>query len=297
MKRSFKIIVLGALCALALSCGNNGGKSGSVVYQSEDKKIKVYESEVNTELQKSLESASLNEKDVPEEQLDQMRLNIIKNIALTRAIALEGKTQKLDKNKKYTNAIDNAQEGLLASITVAERSNSVEVNDERLRQVYEANKASFERKEDTVRLQLIVINSTDKAKSEAALKEAIANPGNFSEFVKKYADVPDNANGETAEIPLTELSKNYGPINEAIKDIPAGQIVKSVVTVGNESYVVKVLEKNAKGFIPFDRVKAQLKTQVVSQEKQVRSQSYIQEVTDKYKLNKISSETVKIKKK
>ena len=85
--------------------------------------------------------------------------------------------------------------------------------------------------------------------------------------------------------------------NEAIKDIPAGQIVKSVVTVGNESYVVKVLEKNDKGFIPFDRVKAQLKTQVVSQEKQVRSQSYIQEVTDKYKLNKISSETVKIKKK
>ena len=146
MRKSIKITIIGALCVLALSCGNGGGgKTGTVVYQSEDKKIKVYEAEVNTELQKTLEAASLNEKDVSKEELDQMKINIIKNIAMTRAIALEGKAQKLDKNKKYTNALDNAQEGLLASITVAERANTVEVGDDKLRQVYEANKASFER--------------------------------------------------------------------------------------------------------------------------------------------------------
>ena len=225
------------------------------------------------------------------------KINIIKNIAMTRAIALEGKAQKLDKNKKYTNALDNAQEGLLASITVAERANTVEVGDDKLRQVYEANKASFERKEDTVRLQLIIINASDNAKAEEALKEAGANPGNFTELVKKYTDVPDNANGETTEIPLSQLSANYGPVSEAIKDIPAGQVVKSIVTVENESYIVKVLERNAKGFIPFDKVKNQIKPQVVAQEKQLKTQSYMQEISDKYKLNKISSETVKLSKK
>ncbi len=298
MRKSIKITIIGALCVLALSCGNGGGgKTGTVVYQSEDKKIKVYEAEVNTELQKTLEAASLNEKDVSKEELDQMKINIIKNIAMTRAIALEGKAQKLDKNKKYTNALDNAQEGLLASITVAERANTVEVGDDKLRQVYEANKASFERKEDTVRLQLIIINASDNAKAEEALKEAGANPGNFTELVKKYTDVPDNANGETTEIPLSQLSANYGPVSEAIKDIPAGQVVKSIVTVENESYIVKVLERNAKGFIPFDKVKNQIKPQVVAQEKQLKTQSYMQEISDKYKLNKISSETVKLSKK
>lgn len=297
MKRNLKITVIGILCAMALSCGSGGGKSGSVVYESEDKKIKVYETEVNTELQKSLEAASLNEKDVPADQLNQMKLNIIKNIALTRAIALEGKSQKLDKSKAYLNSLDNAQEGLLASITVAERANSVEVNDERLRQVYEANKASFERKEDTVRLQTAVLSSADQAKAEEALKEALADPAKFTEVVKKYTATPDNANGETAEIPVTELAANFAPINEAIKDVPAGQVVKSVITVGNEAYVVKVLEKNPKGFVPFEKVKEQLKTQVVAQEKQIKSQNYIQEITDKYKLSKINAETIKLPKK
>ena len=71
MRKSIKITIIGALCVLALSCGNGGGgKTGTVVYQSEDKKIKVYEAEVNTELQKTLEAASLNEKDVSKEEKD-----------------------------------------------------------------------------------------------------------------------------------------------------------------------------------------------------------------------------------
>lgn len=297
MRKSIKIMVIGVLCVMALSCGKGGGKTGAVLYQSEDKKIKVYEAEVNTELQKTLEASSLNEKDIPKEELDQMKINIIKNIAMTRAIALEGKAQKLDKNKKYTNAVDNALEGLLASITVAERANTVEVGDDKLKQVYEANKASFERKEDTVRLQLIIVNAADKTKAENALKEAVANPGNFTELVKKYTDVPDNANGETTEIPLSQLSANYGPISEAIKDFSAGQVVKNIINVENESYIVKVLERNAKGFVPFDKVKNQIKPQVIAQEKQLKTQSYMQEISDKYKLNKISAETVKLPKK
>lgn len=294
MKNRIKIAIIGVLCLFALSCGNTG-KSGKVVYESEDKKIKVYESELNYEVEKNLSSAGLTEKEVTPEQLEQMKIGIIQNIALTRAIALEGKSQNLDKNKKYTNGIENAKESLLANVTVEERSAVTNFPETKVREVYEANKASFERKEDTIRLQLIALGAAEKAKAEAALKEAIASPDKFTELVKKY--IPNGqGTGETAEIPVSELTKRYAPISEAIKDVPAGKVVNQVITVNDEVYVVKVLEKLPKGYVEFDKVKNQLKSQLVAQEKQQKSQSFIQEITGKYKLDQITKDKVKLSK-
>lgn len=94
MKNKIKIGVLTLLCIFAMSCGNNGGQSGKVLFESSDKKIKVYESEVNNELEKGLFSNGLTEKDLTPEQITQMRQSIIKNIAINRAIALKGKRGK-----------------------------------------------------------------------------------------------------------------------------------------------------------------------------------------------------------
>lgn len=295
MKNKIKLAVIGILCVFVLSCGNNG-KSGKVVYESEDKKIKIYESELNYEVEKNLSAAGVTEKEVPQAQLEQMKLGIIQNLALTRAIALEGKNQNLDKNKKYTNGVENAKESLLASVTLAERTIVNDISDAKLKEVYEANKASFERKEDAVRLQLMIFNVADKAKAEAALKEAVASPDKFSELVKKYMPTAEGNTGETAEIPLSELSKNYGAINDAIKDVQAGKVVNQVITVNNEVYVVKVLEKAPKGYIEFEKVKGQIKNQLVAQEKQLKSQSFIQEITGKYKLDQITKDKIKLSK-
>ena len=80
MKNKLKIGLMTALCALAVSCGNSG-QSGKVLYESGDKKIKVYESEVQTELEKSLDAQGLKANEVTPEQLTQLKQNIVKNIA------------------------------------------------------------------------------------------------------------------------------------------------------------------------------------------------------------------------
>ena len=89
MKNKIKVLIVTVLCILALSCGGNSGKSGKVVFESEDKKIKVYESELNYELQRNLDAVGAELKDVPKEQLEQMKLNIIKSIATARAFAFK----------------------------------------------------------------------------------------------------------------------------------------------------------------------------------------------------------------
>ena len=295
MKNKLKIGLMTALCVLAVSCGNSG-QSGKVLYESGDKKIKVYESEVQTELEKSLDAQGLKANEVTPEQLTQLKQNIVKNIALNRAVALDGKDKKIDKEKKYVDSIESAKEGLLATLTLTAEANKASVTDEDAKQAYEANKANFEKKEDTVKLQLVVVPSADKAKAEAALKEATANPANFSAVVQKYsANAAKTGNGETPEITASQLSQGYGPISQAIANVQPGQVVNSVVTVGNELYVIKVLEKNPKGLLPFEKVKDSIKNQIRTQKRQIETQKYLQTVTDKYGLSKIDDAIKNIK--
>ena len=291
MKNKIKIGVLTLLCIFAMSCGN-GGQNGKVLFESSDKKIKVYESEVNNELEKGLFSNGLTEKDLTPEQITQMKQSIIKNIAINRAIALKGKEQKLNKDKKYTESQNILQEQLLANLAIFnELNDKAKISDQDAKNIYDANAANFTRQEDSVRLQLIVFNTSDSAKANQVLREAVANPANFTAYAQKYnASIQGVAeNGETQEIPLSQLESRFGPLNEAIKNVAAGQIVNSVVTVGNDLYIVKVLEKNAKGLIPFEKVKEAIKTQLRNQKRQAEQQKFIKSITDEYKLSKFIS--------
>ena len=280
-----KLGIICAFCVLILSCGNNGTKpSGKVLFESSDKKVKVYESEVNNEIEKNLFAQGLKESDIPKDQMETTRKNLIKSIALTKAMALEAKEKNLEKDKKYTESIELAKDNILATLNVAEVVNKVTVTDEEAKKVYDANPANFTRNDDVVKLQLVIIASGDQAKADNAFKEALANPNNFSEVVKKYSEAPEQGNGETPELPLTELNKTHAPLVEAVKDIQKGQVVKSVIKVGNELYVVKVLDKAAKGTAAFDKVKDLIKNQLIVQKRQEANEKYVKEIADKYNI-------------
>ena len=227
-----------------------------------------------------------------------MKQSIIKNIAINRAIALKGKEQKLNNDKKYTESQNILQEQLLANLAIFNELNEkAKVSDDDAKNIYDANAANFTRQEDTVRLQLIVFNTSDSAKANQVLKEAVANPANFTAYAQKYnASIQGvTENGETQEIPLSQLESRFGPLNEAIKNVSAGQIVNNVVTVGNDLYIVKVLEKNTKGLIPFEKVKEAIKSQLKTQKRQAEQQKFVKSITDEYKLSNIDEAIKNIK--
>ena len=169
MKNKIKLGIITIMCTLALACGET----------------KVYESEVNNEIQKNLFAQGLKESDIPKEQLEATRKNIIQSIALTKAMAVEARAKKLDSDKKYTESLELTKDGILAELNVADQGNKVNVTDDEAKKYYDANPAAFTRADDIVKLQLLGINSGDQAKADAALKEAVANPNNFTEVVKK----------------------------------------------------------------------------------------------------------------
>ena len=284
MKNKIKLGIIAVMCTLALACGGGSKPSGKVLFESPDKKVKVYESEVNNEIQKNLFSQGLKESDIPKDQLEATRKNIIQSIAITKAMALEGKAKKLDSDKKYTESIEMAKDNILATLNVADQVNKVNVTDEEAKKYYDANPAAFTRADDVVKLQLIGITSGDQAKADAALKEATANPNNFAEAVKKYSEIPNAGTGETNDLPLTELAKTHAPVAEAVKAAQKGQVINSVIKVNNEWYIVKVLNKEPKGLVAYDKVKDMIKNQLKIQKRQEANQKYVQEIADKYNI-------------
>ena len=293
MNNKLKMGILTALCLFALSCGNGNGQSGKVLFESSDKKIKVYENEVNIELEKNLFSSGISQKDLTPDQIKQMKQSIIKNIALNRALAIKGKEEKLDKDKKYTENQDVIKEQLLASLTLVNEVNGkVNVTDEEAKK-YDANPAAFTLQEDTAKLQIIAFKATDSATASQVLKDVLANPNNFTTYARKYnANIPGvPENGETSEIPESRL----GALGTAIKNVAAGQIVNSVVKVDNALYIVRVLEKNSKGVIPFEKVKETIKTQMRNQKRQIEQQNYLKSVSDEFKLSNMDDAIKNIK--
>ena len=292
MNNKLKMGILTALCLFALSCGN--GQNGKVVFESPDKKIKVYENEVDIELEKNLFSSGIAQKDLTPDQIKQMKQSIIRNIALNRALAIKGKEEKLDKDKKYTENQNVIREQLLASLTLVNEVNSkVKVTDEEAKKYYDANPAAFTLQEDSAKLQIIPFKATDAATANQVLKDVLANPNNFTAYARKYnsniAGVSEN--GETPVIPDSRL----GALGTAIKNVSAGQIVNSVVKVDNALYVVKVLEKNSKGLIPFEKIKETIKTQIRNQKRQVEQQNYLKSISDEFKLSNIDDAIKNVK--
>ena len=284
MKNKIKLGIIAVMCTLALACGGGSKPSGKVLFESPDKKVKVYESEVNNEIQKNLFAQGLKESDIPKEQLEATRKNIIQSIALTKAMAVEARAKKLDSDKKYTESLELTKDGILAELNVADQGNKVNVTDDEAKKYYDANPAAFTRADDIVKLQLLGINSGDQAKADAALKEAVANPNNFTEVVKKYSELPNSGTGETNDLSLTELAKTHAAIAEAVKNAQKGQVINSIIKIGNEWYIVKVLNKEPKGLVAYDQVKEILKNQMKAKKRQEAQEKYIQEITGKYNI-------------
>ena len=124
MKNKIKLGIITIMCALALACGE-AKPSGKVLFESPDKKVKVYESEVNNEIQKNLFAQGLKESDIPKDQLEATKKSIVQSIALTKAMALEAKAKKLDSDKKYTESIEMAKDNILATLNVADQVNTL----------------------------------------------------------------------------------------------------------------------------------------------------------------------------
>ena len=126
-----KKALAGLLILLGLvSCTGDSNRvaSGEVVYESKDKKVKVYKEEVDFVINQSMDPEMLEQ--VPKEQLDAQKKAIIKQLAFYKAIALSPEAAKLKATKDYKLALGLQEDTLITGLYLKDKVKDIKVTDE-----------------------------------------------------------------------------------------------------------------------------------------------------------------------
>ena len=290
-----KKALAGLLILLGLvSCTGDSNRvaSGEVVYESKDKKVKVYKEEVDFVINQSMDPEMLEQ--VPKEQLDAQKKAIIKQLAFYKAIALSPEAAKLKATKDYKLALGLQEDTLITGLYLKDKVKDIKVNDEETKKFYDDNKAAFTRQDNVAELQLIYLpyrSDEEKAQADKILAEAKQNKDKFGDLAKQYsADKTSGANGgATGPLPLDKLGANFTPIKDAALNGAVNEVVPNLVVLGGDTAViVKVNKKELKGeVVKYDDVKKNIAFQL-KQKKIGEEQAKIEkEIVDKYELNSI----------
>jgi parvulin-like peptidyl-prolyl isomerase len=290
-----KKALAGLLILIGLvSCTGDSNRvaSGEVVYESKDKKVKVYKEEVDFVINQSMDPEMLEQ--VPKDQLEMQKKAIIKQLAFYKAIALSPEAAKLKASKDYKLAMGLQEDTLVTGLYLKDKVKDIKVTDEETKKFYDDNKAAFTRQDNVADLQLIYLpyrSDDEKAQADRILAEAKQNKDKFGDLAKQYsADKTSAANGgATGPLPLDKLGANFAPIRDAALNGAVNEVAPNLVILGGDTAViVKVNQKELKGeVVKYDDVKKNIAFQL-KQKKIAEEQAKIEkEIVDKYELNSI----------
>ena len=290
-----KKALAGLLILLGLvSCTGDSNRmtTGEVVFESKDKKVKVFKEEVDFVINQSMDPEMLEQ--VPKEQLDAQKKAIIKQLAFYKSIALSPEAAKLKATKDYKMALGLQEDTLLTGLYLKDKVKDVKITDEETKKFYDDNKAAFTRQDNIADLQLIYLpyrSDEEKAQADKILAEAKQNKDKFGDLAKQYsADKTSGANGgATGPLPLDKLGANFAPIKDAAINGAVNEVVPNLVVLGGDTAViVKVNKKELKGeVVKYEDVKKNIAFQL-KQKKIAEEQAKIEkEIVDKYDLNSI----------
>ena len=290
-----KKALAGLLILLGLvSCTGDSNRltTGEVVFESKDKKVKVFKEEVDFVINQSMDPEMLDQ--VPKEQLDAQKKAIIKQLAFYKSIALSPEAAKLKATKDYKMALGLQEDTLLTGLFLKDKVKDIKVSDEETKKFYDDNKSAFTRQDNIADLQLIYLpyrSDDEKAQADRVLAEAKQNKDKFGDLAKQYsADKTSGANGGvTGPLPLDKLGADFAPIKDAAINGAVNEVAPNLVILGGDTAViVKVNKKELKGeVVKYEDVQKNIAFQL-KQKKIAEEQAKIEkEIVDKYDLNSI----------
>ncbi len=292
MKKALTILIV-LLGLVSCSGGGNKVTSGEVVFESKDKKVKVYKEEVDFLINQAIDPDMIDQ--IPKEQLEEQKKAIIKQLALYKAIALSPEASKLKNSKDYKYALGLQEDAILTGVYLKDKVKDIKVSDEDAKKFYDENKQLFTIQEDAAELQLIYLpyrTDEEKAAADKVLAEAKQNKDKFGDLAKQYSiNKESGANGGfTGRIPLDRLNAKDAPIKEAVLKGTANEVVPNLIVQEEEgtAIVLKVNKKDVKGStVNFDDVKKNIALTLKQQKISEEHAKIEKELVEKYNINDV----------
>jgi len=162
-------------------------------------------------------------------------------------------------------------------------------SDAQIREFYDANPDKF-KQDEAVRASHILFKvdenadaATKKKAMEAAqsvLKQARAG-ADFAELAKKHS--ADGSAQQGGDLNFFTRGQMVPPFDQAAFTLKPGEI-SDIVTTQFGYHIIKVTERRPASAVPFDQVSGQIKEYLAGQQKQQKSEAFIESVKQKAKI-------------
>jgi peptidyl-prolyl cis-trans isomerase C len=214
--------------------------------------------------------------------IQQMRAQFPTEEAFKQALDARGMT--IDKLKADTR-IDICINKMMEAEVAAQPPPS----DAQIREFYDSNPDKF-KKDEAVRASHILFRVDENADAatkkkamdvaQSVLKQARAG-ADFAELAKKHS--ADGSAQQGGDLNFFTRGQMVPPFDQAAFTLKPGEI-SDIVTTQFGYHIIKVTERRPATTVPFDQVSGQIKEYLTEQQKQQKSEAFIQSLKQKAKI-------------
>ncbi|MDD2691729.1 MAG: peptidylprolyl isomerase [Simplicispira sp.] len=254
-----------ALAAALLAAPTFGQSKSEVLMQGAGAKIET--SDVQAELQRL--PAAARERVLA--QPDMLR-QLISNLYLRRAFALEAERQGLPKTTEVQHKLQTARENALAEVLAEHIATAATPDttaaDKLAATIYKAEPQRFAVPAQTRARHILIQGATPEARAQADKLLAELKAGaNFEELAKAHSADPGSA-AKGGDLGLFPKGRMVKPFEEALDALQNPGDLSGVVQSNFGYHIIRLEERQPAGTKPFDEVREQLRAEVVNKAQQ-----------------------------
>lgn len=191
------------------------------------------------------------------------------------AYAKYGEELKLEETEQFKTAMANAKRDLLAQMAINEVLKDIVVEEQEMKDFYEAQKQHFYGEEKVSAKHILVKEEADANE----LLELIKNGKSFEEAAQECSTCPSGSRGgDLGEFGRGQMVKEF---EEAAFNAEIGELVGPVKTQFGY-HLIKVENKKEASTVPFEEVKEQIKQMILPQKQNMKYAEKYAELKEKY---------------
>lgn len=191
------------------------------------------------------------------------------------AYAKYGEELKLEETDAFKTAMANARRDLLAQMAINEVLKDIEVEEQEMKEFYEAQKQHFYGEEKVSAKHILVKEEADALE----LLELIQAGKSFEEAAQECSTCPSGSRGgDLGEFGRGQMVKEF---EEAAFNAEIGELVGPVKTQFGY-HLIRVEGKKAAETVPFEEVKEQIRQMILPQKQNRKYAEKYAELKEKY---------------
>ncbi|GAA0729972.1 peptidylprolyl isomerase [Clostridium malenominatum] len=187
------------------------------------------------------------------------------------------KDNNVENESRFVEQLEKIKKEVLAQYSIGKLLSQVEVSDKEIEEYYNSNKEAFRTEESIVAKHIL---TTTLEESEEALKK-INNGMSFEEAAENFSMCPSKSSG--GNLGTFGRGRMVPEFEKAAFELEVG-VISSPVKTQFGYHIIKVEHKNPTFIMPLDKVKDNIKNQLLQQKQRIEYFNFTNKLREIYKV-------------